>query len=392
MNRRSLMWTTIAVLACVALGGALWYRSVTASPAGVMTFAGDVRADVVTVRAPAIAKPVPDYTVGIPKPAGAAPSASKRPTPAMPSNQPTISGPLAAVYVSAGDHVKTGQPLAQLDTMLLQLGLQQAQTASAKAHADVPVMTDNLATLNSAAGKLATAKGQLSTAKAKLLAGRAQLVAQLAQLEQLAAHLPPGPLPPGQPNPAVLIPQLKAALAQLDAGQAQLNTAAGKLATASSQLSTAKRQLSNARDLLRILADAQDIGVAVAQLRLSQATILSPVEGVVLEARRAGEIAMVNAPIVRIRPDGAREVDTYLTSDQLAKVKVGTPVEVTYDSAPGVIVRGSVARIAGFSAVPPTSFPTDIVHMTRATRVTVSLEGSSTVPYGTPVDVTIRTE
>jgi len=296
------------------------------------------------------------------------------------------------VYVSPGDHVKAGQPLAQLETTALQLGLQQAQTASAKAHADVPVISDNLATLSTAAGKLLTAKGQLSTAKAKLLAGRAQLVAQLALLEQMAAHLPPGPLPPGQPNPAVLIPQLKAALAQLDAGQAQLSAAAGKLATASSQLSTAKQQLSNARELLRILADAQDIGVALAQLRLSQATIVSPVDGVVIEARQAGEIAMVNAPIVRIRPDGAREVDTYLTSDQLAQVKVGTPVEVTYDSAPGVIVRGSVARMAGFSVVPPTSFPTDIVHMTRATRVTVSLEGSSTVPYGTPVDVTIRTK
>jgi len=393
VNRRSLMWTIIVVLACVALGGALWYRSGAANPAGVMSLAGDVRADVITVRAPAIPKPVPDYAVGIPKPAGTMPSAAgRRPTQPMPSSQPTISGPIAAVYVSPGDHVKAGEPLAQLDTTALELGVQQALTASAKAHADVPVLTNSLATLSTAGAKLVTARGQLSTARTKLATGRAQLLAQLAQLEQLAAHMPPGPPPPGQPNPAVLIPQLKAALAQLDAGQAQLNTAAGKLATASAQLSTAKQQLTNARDLLRILADAQDIGVEIARLRLSQATIVSPVDGTVLEARQAGEIAMVNAPIVRIRPDGAREVDTYLTSDQLALVKVGTPVEVTYDSAPGVTIRGSVARIAGFSAVPPTSFPTDIVHMTRATRVTVSLEGSSTVPYGTPVDVTIRTK
>ena len=394
MNRRSLIWTTTAVLACVALGGALWYRSVSANPAGVIHLAGDVRADIITVRAPAIVRPTPDFTVGIPKPTGTGPSggAPKRQTPAFASSQPTVSGPLTAVYVTPGDHVKAGQPLAQLDTTALQLGVQQAQTAAAKAHADVPVMTDNLATLGDASTKLATAKGQLTTARGKLVNGRAQLVAQLAQLEQMAAHLPPGPLPPGRPNPAVLIPRLKAALAQMDAGLAKMNAAFGKLGTAASQLSTAKKQISHARDLLGILADMQDIGVRIAEVRLAQATILSPVDGIVLEARHAGEIAMVNAPLVRIRPDGAREVDTYLTSDQLALVKVGTPVEIAYDSAPGVTVRGSIARIASIAAVPPTSFPTSIVHMTRATRVTVSLEGSSTVPYGTPVDVTIHTD
>jgi membrane fusion protein, multidrug efflux system len=394
VNRRSITWTTIVVLAVAALAGALWYRSANASPAGVIQVAGDVRADVVTVRAPAIVRPVPDYTVGIPRPAGTpAPGVGpKRQMPPSASSQPTVSGPIAVMYVSPGDHVKTGQPLAQLDTGALQLGLQQAQTASAKAHAEVPLLTNNLATLDTAGAKLSTAKGQLATARTKLATGRAQLLAQLAQLEQLAAHMPPGPPPPGQPNPAVLIPQLKAALAQLDAGQAKLNTAAAQLGTASAQLSTAKKQLTHARDLLRILADAQDIGVRLAEVRLAQATILSPVDGVVLEARHAGEIAMVNAPLVRIRPDGAREVDTYLTSDQLALVKVGTPVEVAYDSAPGVTVRGSIARIAPLAVVPPTSFPTSIVHMTRAIRVTVSLEGSSTVPYGTPVDVTIHTD
>jgi HlyD family secretion protein len=392
VNRRSFMWTTIVVVVCVALGGALWYRSVSENPVGVMHLAGDVRADVITVRAPAIARPVPDFTVGLPQAVGTLPSGAKRQMPAFASSQPTISGPLVAVYVSPGDHVKVGQPVAQLDTTALQLGVQQAQTAAAKAHAELPVMADNLATLNTAGTTLATAKGQLTTARAKLVAGRAALAAQLAQLQQMAAHMPPGPLPPGMPNPAVLIPQLQAALAQMDAGMATMNSAFAKLATGAAQLSTAKTQIVNARALLRILANMQDIGVQVAQLRLSQATILSPVGGVVLEARQAGEIAMVNAPIVRIRPDGPREVDTYLTSDQLALVKVGTPVEVGYDSAPGVIVHGTIARIAGFSDVPPTSFPTDIVHMTRATKVTVTLESGSTVPYGTPVDVTIRTD
>jgi len=48
-----------------------------------------------------------------------------------------------------------------------------------------------------------------------------------------------------------------------------------------------------------------------------------------------------------------------------------------------------VSHVDDVSALPPTSFPTSIVHMTRAVRVTIRLDDGLTAPPGTPVDVEI---
>ena len=101
---------------------------------------------------------------------------------------------------------------------------------------------------------------------------------------------------------------------------------------------------------------------------------------------------MMNAPLFRIAPDTPALIDTYLTAEQLTFVRVGDPAEVSYDSAAGIVLTGSVTGIGEDSAFPPTTFPTEIVHMTRTTRVTVTLESGARPPAGTPVDLTIRTD
>jgi multidrug resistance efflux pump len=98
----------------------------------------------------------------------------------------------------------------------------------------------------------------------------------------------------------------------------------------------------------------------------------------------------VGAPLVRIRPDRPVRIDTYLTTDQLEQAPIGTPVTVDFDSNPGEPLNGRIAVIGATAVVPPTGFPTAIVHMTRAVRVTIELESGATAPAGTPVDVKIR--
>jgi hypothetical protein len=99
---------------------------------------------------------------------------------------------------------------------------------------------------------------------------------------------------------------------------------------------------------------------------------------------------MVGAPLVRVRPDGPTEIATYLTADQLALVGVGTAAIVDFDSNSAGPLAGHITAIGDRAVVPPTPFPTSIVHMTRAVRVTIRLDGKSTAPPGTPVDVSIR--
>ncbi len=404
LSQRS--WTTILIVLIISsAAGLLWVNYSQRPIPGKLAVSGNVHNTISTVQAPAIAYPVLDVTVGIPKEPSTSMSAPKRSgSQSMASRTPTVSGALDVVYVRQGDSVATGQPIAQLNTAMLDLGVAQAKAASKGAHAQVSVLgkglqtiADNQAKLSDARAQLATAAKKLADAKAKIKTGKSQLKAGIAKIEAMidGPH-PPGPWPP--PPLAQKLAQLKATLAKLEAGEKKLNAAEGQLATGKSKLATgasalrdAKVKARNARELLGLVAEGQDILVDVAEYRKSQATILSPVSGTVTAARESGSVAMVGAPIVRVRPVGATEIDTYLTPAQLDLVRLGARAKVDFDSNKAGALGGTVTRIADSAAYPPTSFPTDIVHMTKTVRVTITLDDGAWAPPGTPVDVLIDT-
>ena len=75
--------------------------------------------------------------------------------------------------------------------------------------------------------------------------------------------------------------------------------------------------------------------------------------------------------------------------EQLAQIDIGSAATVDFDSNQGGPLTGHVTSIGGAAALPPTSFPTTIVHMTRAVRVTIELDSGRSAPQGTPVDIEI---
>jgi multidrug resistance efflux pump len=405
MSRRGALASTAVVLAALAVGFALHAKSASASTPGAIALAGDVRVDENVVRAPSIAYPTPDYTVGIAQPATAAPK--KRPSgapSASSSRRPVVSGFLSEMPVTQGVHVTKGQVVARIDTTMLDLGVRQARTARAKAAATLDVLDNNLDTMASARTTLVTARAQLVTARASLVATigvltrtRTGLETQIAAIEALISRSPPAGPPHVPPYPVLLaglrqaLSGLKTGLAGAKAGLAKMDQGLAKLSKGLAQLDSARAQLTGVRRLAAVNVDAQDVAVALAKARRDAATIVAPVDGLVTYARPAGTAVMVGAPLVRIRPDGPAHVYTYLTSDQLALVTVGSAASVTYDSNPGRDLTGHVSYIGGNAAVPPTSFPTSIVHMTRAVRVTIELDDGEVAPPGTPVDVEIST-
>jgi multidrug resistance efflux pump len=399
-------WTAILVALVVsAVAGLVWVNYSQRPIPGKLALSGNVRNTISTVQAPAIAYPAVDVAVGIPKPASTTVSAPRR-TGGQPmaSQMPTVSGVLDAVLVRQGDTVATGQPVAQLNTAMLDLGVAQARATAKSSRTQVAVLgkglqtiADNQAKLSEARAQLATAEKKLADAKAKIKTGKNQLKMGIAQIQAIID----GPHPPGPWPPAALaqkLAQLKSTLAKLEVGEKKLIAAQGQLATGKSQLATgasalrdAKTQAGNARELLGLVAKGQDILVDIAEYRRSQATLLSPVSGTITEARESGSVAMVGAPVVRVRPVGRTEIDTYLTAAQLGLVRVGSRAEVDFDSNTAGPLQGVVSRIADSAAYPPTSFPTGIVHMTKAVRVTISLDEGDWAPPGTPVDVLIDT-
>ena len=386
------IWKRVAIIAAaLALLGAAGYavsyfQRQSTLDRGYIEVAANVRAQTYTVRAPAIASPTIDVTVGYAAPST---SSAKKPPIASPT---ALTNRIAGVFVAEGDTVTAGQELARFDSALLDLAVKQAETAATKSRADVDVLNDALETIGSSQADIAKAKRDLQTSLAKTKTQRADLAAQLKQLENMPTPPPGSVLPTGTPNPAVLIPQLRAGLAQIDAGIAKMESGLRTMASGSTKLSDAKTQARNGRELLSLVAEARDVATELVKARRDSAVITAPVGGLVTFARRAGGTAMVNAPLFRITPNTATLIDTYLTAEQLARVSVGDAAEVTYDSAPGVILHGKVTSIGVDSVFPPTTFPTEVVHMTRTTRVTITLDSGAAPPAGTPVDLTIRTD
>lgn len=366
-----------------------------------ITCAGRVRAQLVTVRAPLIPAP------------GA--SASGR-TPVA-NGRPSASGRIVSVSVQEGEHVRAGQTLMRLDATMLSLDVAAAQAAAAQAHATATATADALDTIDRGQAKLADTRATLTTTLGELRAQRATLASQLATLRAAMAAGgmrptapsgatttpgPPATTTPSRPATATpggfaprgdasaLIARLTTALGKLDAGIAKLSAGIARIDAARSGLDTARAQARDARELLSLAADARDIGVTIARSLLARATIVSPAAGVVVFVRPAGSLAMANAPLVRVRPDGPALVDTYLTAAQLREVRVGQAASVRYDSG-ATTLDATVCAIAARSEIAPTWFPTQVTHMTRATKATLRISSKDQPPAGTPVDVTIRT-
>jgi multidrug resistance efflux pump len=418
MSRRSLLSALAVIVVAAALGFALYAKTASAATPGVIAVAGDVRVDEDVVRAPSVTYPTSDYTVGIPATGTAAPKKRSSGAPAAASRMPVVSGYLTEVPVALGVHVTKGQVVARLDTAMLDLGVRQAETARTKARESLKVLYNTIDKLATARAKLVTARGQLITARASLVTARASLVTtigvltrtraglvtSIAAIEQLISSFPPAGPPHVPPYPVLLagmqqglaslntgLAGAKAGLAKMNQGLATMSQGLAKISTGLAQLDSARTQLRDARKLVVINVAAQDVAVALARARRDAATIVAPVDGLVTYARAAGTAVMVGAPIVRIRPDGPSHIYTYLTTDQLAEVSVGSRASVTFDSNTGGPLAGRVTYLGDGATVPPTNFPTSIVHMTRAVRVTIELDGDQTAPPGTPVDVEIST-
>jgi multidrug resistance efflux pump len=266
---------------------------------------------------------------------------------------------------------------------------------------DLVTARENLAT---ASQQLATAEKALATGQKLLTTNRASIVAGIKQLEGvISGPHPPGPWPPA--SAVAQLKQLQAALVGIDTalaglptakgqlaqGKAQIATGKAQIATGASALADAKKKLQKAKAVMAEVAKGNDVLINLAKYRVTQLALVSPVDGIVTEARTAGTVAMVNAPIVRIRPDGPTDIETYLTGDQLETVSLGSSATVDFDSNTAGPLPGKVTFVATNAQFPPTGFPTNIVHMTQTVRVRITLDKGGWAPPGTPVDVRIKT-
>lgn len=290
--------------------------------------------------------------------------------------------------------------------------------------------------------QLDATEAQLAAQEQQLLAQQAQLLATIARLEEIVGSIPTAPPLPDDPRVALeearaalaqvnaglaqvqaALAQVRAGLAKLNAGLAQLNAglakvnaglakiAAGKKAMAAGEakldaaeakarsalakiddglakLAEARRALERGVPVSEAFAKVQAAGIPLAEAQAALVVVRAPADGVVLSVADVGDVVMVNAPLVTLRASALPRIDTYVTAAQLRSIRVGTEANVLGDWS-SIPQRARVVVVGRQFTFPPTTFPTNQTHMTRAFRVTLELEDANAyLPAGVPVDVT----
>lgn len=341
-------------------------------------------------------------------PATPTPAAAAQPLPAvvsasgkvLPEQWANLSfrtdGPIVDLKVRSGDAVKSGDLIARLDDVDAKLAVAQAEAALAVAQAQ-------LAQLRAAprAEQVAQAEQAVAQAEAAWKGAQAQYsqvrsgarVADIAAAEaavtQAAAQLKVlqstydkvtecvrvpgrGKVCPGLGEPEE---QARAALnaaqgaytaAQQRVDQLKAGATRDELAAAAANIDAAKAQMEQAKAQLGLLkAGAASEQIAVAEAGVNQAQVavdtakaqldklqlVAPFDGTIGTVYvRSGELAQPGQSVVTLGNLGSLRVETTdLSETDIARVKEGQPVNVTFDALPGKTLTGKVARIAPMS-------------------------------------------
>jgi HlyD family secretion protein len=160
--------------------------------------------------------------------------------------------------------------------------------------------------------------------------------------------------------------QLAVGQAQIVAAKAQVDIAAGRVPSAQAAAQSAQAGLARAQANLnrlkagataenRAIADAQvksaQAGLAAAQAQLAQTQVYAPFAGQIGSiATRLGESATPGQPVLVLGDTTQMRVETTdLRETDVTPLKMGMPVEVTFDALPGRSFTGHISRIGAMS-------------------------------------------
>lgn len=276
-----------------------------------------------------------------------------------------VSGRLAHLHYEEGDHVNRGARLAQLDDAPY-----RDKLASAKA--DVAALKGTLEKL--IAGPR---QSEIDQARALAQARQAQLTngaQDLQRVKQLRAEK------------TVSQSDLDRAIAIHDGAKAELAAANSSLqylleGSRQEDIETARANLQK--------AEAQ---YQIAQTALTDTILLAPADGTIRSRiHEAGTILETGTPIYILALDQPLRVRGYIGETDLGRIKPGTMVEVTTDSAPDHIYQGKVGFVSPSAEFTPKSVETPKLRSDLVYRFWVTIEeGDTALRQGMPVTITVK--
>ncbi|WP_082664390.1 HlyD family efflux transporter periplasmic adaptor subunit [Sphingomonas sp. HT-1] len=263
---------------------------------------------------------------------------------------PMTGGQVLRVAVADTQAVRKGDMLVQIDDS-------DARIALAQAEADLARATRQFGQTSATSEALAA---QVQAREADIARARAQVTAAQADFEKARIDLQRRQRL--APNGAVSGEELTSATNAFAAARANLELARAGLAQANSTRVAASGQLAandalvrgtNANTAPEVLAARAK--VEQAKLDLSRTVIRAPFDGVVTRRNvQVGQRVAPGAQLMLIVPLNQLYVDANFKEGQLARVKVGQPVELTSDLYGGDVTYHG--RVVGFSGGTGSSF------------------------------------
>lgn len=275
-------------------------------------------------------------------------------------------GRVAERLVSEGDRVASGQLIARLDDaeQKEELSLRRAELAASEAM---------LAELEAGSRTQEIAAAEATVRSAEAERDRARL--EFARSRDLRG---------------------KDVISDRDfeTAQAQLSVAEARAAEASERL-----KLIQAGPRAETIAQARArteqarATVALAQTRLENTRLVSPLTGVVLSHNvEAGEFVSAGTPVATVADTSHLWVRAYVNQTELGRVHLGQKVAVRTDSFPDKTYEGTVAFIAADAEFTPKTVQTPKERVKLVFRVKIDVANpQDELKAGMPADVVIQT-
>lgn len=164
------------------------------------------------------------------------------------------------------------------------------------------------------------------------------------------------------------------------ATQKQLDDINSNIRVLESQLAAQKSSLQNSTESINAQMSALDIQIAQIEDKLSKCRIISPLNGIVCaKYAQAGELATVGKPILKIANLSQMYLRAYVSSEQLANLKIGQQVnvEAQFGRSNNRKYKGRIVWIASQSEFTPKNIQTkdSRADMVYAIKIAVSNDG-----------------
>ena len=164
------------------------------------------------------------------------------------------------------------------------------------------------------------------------------------------------------------------------ATQKQLDDINSNIRVLESQLAAQKSSLQNSTESINAQMSASDIQVAQIEDKSSKCRIISPLNGIVCaKYAQAGELAQPGKPILKIVDLSQMYLRAYVSSEQLANLKIGQQVnvEAQFGRSNNRKYNGRIVWISSQSEFTPKSIQTkdSRADMVYAIKISVSNDG-----------------